>query len=88
MAATTLKVSEYRDLIDALRQALVSLQSAVGPDEHRREAEWVRKAYRELAGAECKRATAHDRGRASSWLALAALALQKIDEQNSREGTP
>lgn len=62
-ATTTTKVSDYRDLIDALSQAFVSLRSA-RLDERIREAEWVKRTARELMDARCPRATERDRRRA------------------------
>lgn len=75
------KVSEYRDLIDAVPQWLNSLKSAVTDAERRNEAAILRRAVDELKAANCPTAKYADRQRASDWLAAAEQALAAVPEE-------
>jgi hypothetical protein len=61
---TTVKVAEYRNLIDAVSDAFASLRSAATPAERVSEADRVRRAARELMAASCPRAKDDDRAMA------------------------
>jgi hypothetical protein len=63
-----MKVADYRDLIDAVIQALNSARSAVNAAERERENRWLRNRVDGLTGAVCPRASSYDRKRATAWL--------------------
>lgn len=60
---TSIKVAEYRLLIDGLSYAFTSLRSVPSGcvTEQAREADWVRRSARELMDAHCPRARQEDR---------------------------
>ena len=72
-----MKVADYRDLIGALSQAFTSLRSTIVPEESAREAQWVRRAARELMNADCPRAKDSDRNKAERLLDQTAVYLAK-----------
>lgn len=55
-----MKVSEYRDLIDAVQSARSSLLGAVGSHEQRCEADALRRRIEELETASCTRKSSRD----------------------------
>jgi hypothetical protein len=61
---TTVKVAEYRKMIDALSDAFASLRSAARPCERVSEADRVRRVASRLMHATCPRAKDDDRAMA------------------------
>ncbi len=66
-----MKVSEYRDLISAVHDARMSLQSAVGSNEQRVAAMATQRRIDELEAADCPRATQIDKDRAAGAIRIA-----------------
>lgn len=65
-----MKVSDYRNLIDGLWQAITSLKSCQD-NEVDNETKWVQKTFDELKNATCKTKSARDEERAAYTLKYA-----------------